>query len=546
LKLSAIDGTAFVDFSSAGVLTNYIDAKLTITDTAGKKVVGYIKAAGTGQTYSAELVTDGAMAVDDLPSWTRYTADTVADSVSGGVVGNCAEIYRSGGSAGVSGIYQSITSLIGACYIGTGNVKAGLSGSYASWGSYAPGSDYMAAYTDAYSWLGYSNNFTATTINIFIYLFSMSTEVTKKAYHDELSCKRILTPSATGVTIVSEHEGGTYNWTSQESGFNYNDASGYTYIIEWYGAVSLSASPSLSPSASKSPSASPSASPSKSPSASPSISPSASPSRSPSESPSETPSASPSPARVEAKATDCASGNKIYQTVTGLTIGSRYRVEGAIEDFLNGSAMCYANPGGIDTYGTAGTADGVIYLDFNATATSHVIGVASGTDGSNFRVGYIHLHALYEETITLGTDTEAVALDITTYSDPRLWIVITKSGSTALCGEIVVGNSYDLGTLLYAPTIGIIDYSVKSVDAFGNYSVTERAYSTRASFDLIVENTEIDALFTKIADIRATPVVYVGSETHLSLVVYGYYKEFSLIIPYKDYSTYSLDVEGLT
>jgi hypothetical protein len=217
-----------------------------------------------------------------------------------------------------------------------------------------------------------------------------------------------------------------------------------------------------------------------------------------------------------------------------------------IEDFLNGSAVCYANPGGVTTYGTAGVANGMIYLDFTATATSHQVGVASGTDASNFRIAYIHLHELYEETITLNGNTEAVSLDITTYSDPRLWIVINKSGDTVLCGEIVVGNSYNLGTLLYAPTIGILDYSVKSVDDFGNYSVTERAYSTRASFDLIAENTEIDALFNKIAEIRATPVVYVGSETHLSLVVYGYYKEFSLVIPYKNYSTYSLDVEGLT
>jgi hypothetical protein len=48
---------------------------------------------------------------------------------------------------------------------------------------------------------------------------------------DNVSYKRILTPSATGVTIVSTRGGSTQSWASQESGFNYNDASGYTYVI---------------------------------------------------------------------------------------------------------------------------------------------------------------------------------------------------------------------------------------------------------------------------------------------------------------------------
>ena len=55
MKISAIDGTAFVDFSAADVLTNYLGGKLIITDSAGKKLIGYIKAAGSGETLSDEL-----------------------------------------------------------------------------------------------------------------------------------------------------------------------------------------------------------------------------------------------------------------------------------------------------------------------------------------------------------------------------------------------------------------------------------------------------------------------------------------------------------
>ncbi|MCE5226688.1 MAG: hypothetical protein LLG05_12630 [Porphyromonadaceae bacterium] len=46
-----------------------------------------------------------------------------------------------------------------------------------------------------------------------------------------ISLKQVLTPSATGVTIVSTKGGTTFNWANKNSAFNYNDASGYTYLI---------------------------------------------------------------------------------------------------------------------------------------------------------------------------------------------------------------------------------------------------------------------------------------------------------------------------
>jgi len=48
---------------------------------------------------------------------------------------------------------------------------------------------------------------------------------------DNFSIKQILTPSATGVTIVSTRGGTTQSWASQDAGFNYNDVHGYTYTV---------------------------------------------------------------------------------------------------------------------------------------------------------------------------------------------------------------------------------------------------------------------------------------------------------------------------
>ena len=59
MKISAVDGTAFVDFSAADVLTGFVVGgglyKLSIYDSALKAIIGYIKEAGTGETLSDEL-----------------------------------------------------------------------------------------------------------------------------------------------------------------------------------------------------------------------------------------------------------------------------------------------------------------------------------------------------------------------------------------------------------------------------------------------------------------------------------------------------------
>jgi hypothetical protein len=48
---------------------------------------------------------------------------------------------------------------------------------------------------------------------------------------DNVSLSQVLTPSATGVTIVTAKGGTTYNWSFKDSSFNYNDSSGYTYRL---------------------------------------------------------------------------------------------------------------------------------------------------------------------------------------------------------------------------------------------------------------------------------------------------------------------------
>ena len=142
-------------------------------------------------------------------------------------------------------------------------------------------------------------------------------------------------------------------------------------------------------------------------------------------------------------------------------------------------------------------------------------------------------------------DADAVITDLPMYSDMTLSVTLTSIGGVARCGACIVGLSKDLGDTQYGASVGIQDYSVKTVDTWGNYSILERAYSKRASFTVNANNNTIDRLQSILAGYRATPILYIGSEEFGSTAVLGFYKDFSVSIAYCSFSVCTIEIEGL-
>lgn len=142
--------------------------------------------------------------------------------------------------------------------------------------------------------------------------------------------------------------------------------------------------------------------------------------------------------------------------------------------------------------------------------------------------------------------TDVVSIDFSaSYTTPHIVITITHSSGTAKIGEIVIGQKKAIGFTQYSPTVGITDYSTKETDSFGNFTVLERSYSKRLSCQTTVENTDIDTVYNTLASVRAVPVVWVGSELYSTMIVYGFFKDFTIEIPYPSVSMCSLEIEGL-
>lgn len=137
-----------------------------------------------------------------------------------------------------------------------------------------------------------------------------------------------------------------------------------------------------------------------------------------------------------------------------------------------------------------------------------------------------------------------ILTNIPPYQEGHITITVIGSGEISV-GSLVVGAVYELGTTLAGATVGIIDYSRKTVDDFGVSSVTERAYSKRMSLPVMLPTNLVDLASARLARVRAKPVVWIGDERVESLIVYGFIKDWSIDIPGMLTSTCSLQVEGL-
>lgn len=145
---------------------------------------------------------------------------------------------------------------------------------------------------------------------------------------------------------------------------------------------------------------------------------------------------------------------------------------------------------------------------------------------------------------------EVVLTDLPPYSSGRITMNLSRTGNVAI-GELLVGTVYELGEegMEQGATVGIIDYSLKETDKDTQVTTfVRRAYSKRMSGQFLLNNGQLNAVQRILADIRAVPSVFIGSEAadYTPLIVYGFYRDFSIDIAYPTKSFCRIEVEGLT
>lgn len=139
-----------------------------------------------------------------------------------------------------------------------------------------------------------------------------------------------------------------------------------------------------------------------------------------------------------------------------------------------------------------------------------------------------------------------VLTDLPSFPDSQLTVDITGTVDLAV-GVLIFGQAASIGIgIEYGARVGIQDYSRKETNEFGDIVLVQRAFAKRANFDMKLTKGETDSIQSILANLRATPCLWIGSSLYESTIIYGFYKDFDISISYPTYSDCSIEIEGLT
>lgn len=143
--------------------------------------------------------------------------------------------------------------------------------------------------------------------------------------------------------------------------------------------------------------------------------------------------------------------------------------------------------------------------------------------------------------------TDLVLTDLPVHFVSNELTVSITGSSTVSCGVCHMGEVLDIGRTQAGAQVGIVDYSRKSVDAFGNYSITQRAFSKRSDIKLLTDAGQFNRIFRALSGIRSTPCIYIatGAPGFEPLIIYGFYRDFSIDVAYSENHLCNLSIEGL-
>jgi hypothetical protein len=213
LRISAVDGTAFLDACAA--LVPYADGShlVEIYDASGRMLRGYLGAAGSGEDLGAELIT----------SWTHNATYPYETFTVDGI--NITRAVNDAAGVGLASVAATINAGDLTKFTGTLTINDGTAPNVMV--KNAPASSTYHQYLMLAG--AYSRYWTAAT-ELWDYLCLQNNNVAMDFAIASPSWKKVTGPSADGCTIVSAKGGAVANFAYKNASFTYNSSAYYVIV----------------------------------------------------------------------------------------------------------------------------------------------------------------------------------------------------------------------------------------------------------------------------------------------------------------------------
>jgi len=123
---------------------------------------------------------------------------------------------------------------------------------------------------------------------------------------------------------------------------------------------------------------------------------------------------------------------------------------------------------------------------------------------------------------------------------------VTLYGVDTKIGLLASGRSEDKGLTQYGARIGLNDFSKKEADEDGNFYIEEGKYQRTNDLQVRVNFDNIDDVVERLDELRATPCIYSGADMLSSTKIFGFYRDYSLLVNTPKLSILNIEIESLT
>jgi hypothetical protein len=256
--------------------------------------------------------------------------------------------------------------------------------------------------------------------------------------------------------------------------------------------------------------------------------------------------------------------HQIYQSVHATNLGNDPLLELDLNNPVHWSLVGATNAYKIfDTYTSSqATYPDEITFSVNGLGVVNTIGLLNIDAASATLVGYDESDVeIYNQTVDLTSYATFASYydyyftpflrknvyvfeDIPPVNNGRFIITLTADGAVKL-GNFVAGYGYAMAAINYSSNIRQKDYSIKQQLSTGEYFFQEGATSTIADFYFTLPNEKFDLLQRLIAQLRATPALYVGSELYESTNLFGIVLDAPSTLTYATHSECRMQIESL-
>lgn len=142
--------------------------------------------------------------------------------------------------------------------------------------------------------------------------------------------------------------------------------------------------------------------------------------------------------------------------------------------------------------------------------------------------------------------TDAVFTGLALFSDSTITVTVDNTGSTAKCGELLMGEAFEAGVTEAGVQDGIDDYSLIQADQFGVRDIVERDFADNMELTVNVASGLSASLKRFLAQNRAKPIVVVASDARPDAQVFGLAESWRRVLSYPGLDVFNITMKGLT